>query len=346
MLDELEKIKSIDKSNMIEIARKFPENIEEAIKITNLKIPNFIPSNIIITGMGGSAIGGDIVYDWLFDKIEIPIFVNRGYELPKFANNKTLIFVVSYSGNTEETISCFDKALNKKCKIIAITSNGKIEKLCIESNIKYTKVPLGIPPRTAIPYLLFSIVYVLQNMKLVKADKEIRDAINTLKKLRKKIVPESETNNNIAKQIAISIKNTHPVIYGHSYYSSIAKRWRCQLNENSKILATNYEFIEANHNDIVGWNNKYFGNKFSVILLRDKNERIEISKRIELVKKFVYEKYAKNIIEVFGNGKTKLAKMLSLLYIGDFVSIYLAVLNDIDPTPVKIIEELKKELTH
>lgn len=344
MLDNIDRIQKVDKSNMIEIVRRFPESIEKAIACSNIETPDFSPFNIIITGMGGSAIGGDIVNSWLYDKLEIPIFINRGYELPKFANSKTLVIPVSYSGNTEETLSCFNEAINKKCKIIAITSNGKLEKRCMKNKISYVKVPLGIAPRAALPYLLFSIISVLQKMQLISLNKEINDTIKTLEGLRKQIIPEIKTDKNISKQIAISIKDTYPVIYGHSYFSPIAKRWRTQLNENAEILASDYEFVETNHNDIVGWSNDSFTKRFSVILLRDKEERIEIKNRIELVKKLVYEKKTGNVIEVFTRGNTKLAKMMSLLYIGDFVSIYLAILNNIDPTPVKIIEKLKKEL--
>ena len=344
MLDDLKKIQDIDKSNMFGIVSRLPENIEETIEISIPRVPDFVPKNIIITGMGGSAISGDIVLSWLFDKINVPIIVNRGYELPKFANSNTLVIPISYSGNTEETLSCFNDALNKKCKILAITSNGKLKNLCIEKEIHHIIVPSGIATRAALPYLLFTLITVLQKLNLISAKEEIIDTISTLKDLRTKIIPEVKIKNNIPKKIAISIKDTYPVIYGHSYYSPIAKRWRTQLNENAKVLASDYEFVETNHNDIVGWNPGSIVNDFSVIFLRDNDERIEIKKRIDLVETLVFEKNAINIFEVFGYGNSKLAKMMTLLYLGDFVSLYLAVLNNVDPTPVKIIEELKKEL--
>lgn len=344
MLDDLEKIKSIDRQNMLDIVMKFPENIEKSVKIEELNLNNFNPHNIIITGMGGSAIGGDIVASLLFDRLKVPIFINRGYHLPAFVSNKSLVICVSYSGNTEETLSCFNEALDKKSKIISITSNGQIEKLCNENNILHIKVLKGIPPRAALPNLLFSIIALLQKLKLINLTDEIKETIEILKKIRKEISPEINTNSNKAKQIAKSINGTYPVIYGHSLFSPIAKRWRTQFNENSKIIASDYEFVETNHNDIVGWENVNKKLNFSIIIFREKNEEEIVSKRINLLKKMVYEKKAKNVIEIFAEGDNKLARMLSILYIGDFVSIYLAILNNIDPTPVYIIEKLKKEL--
>ncbi len=358
-LDSLNKIKSVDRNGMCKIQVHLPENCEDAInRAEKLRIPHHVeiskkirivykkPEKILVAGMGGSAIGGDLLRSWLSDFSPIPIDVSRDYRLSNYVDEKTLVFVVSYSGNTEETLSSFVEAVERRCMVVAITSGGQLLMLCKQLAIPVVELPSGIPPRTALPYLFFPLIVVLKKMKIIDGKSvEISEAITVLSKVREQIQPETPFSRNIAKQIALKVKGTIPVIYGFRHYSGVAARIKDQFNENSKVPAKCDVFPELNHNEIVGWqgSKKLTGN-FSVILLRDLDEPLEIKARIDLTKKLVLKKKVRVILELYGQGKFTLARMLSAIYIGDFVSIYLAILNNTDPTPVEIVTKLKSEL--
>ena len=349
MLDDLKLISKIDKSNMLNIVEKFSEQIKTSFDIKNSTIlGSYLKiNNIIISGMGASSISGDIIQRLFFDRIDIPIFANRQYTLPKWANKNTLLISQSYSGNTEETLNTFKCGYQKRCKIIGISSDGRLQELCEKSEIPFIKIPTGIPPRTATGYMLFSTIFAMKKIGIIKSDinSEIDETIlviNDLKKHIKKEIPEDE---NISKQLAKKIFNTIPQIYGFEFYTPIAKRWCTQFNENSKIICRYDEVPECNHNDIVGWSlNPEVSKKFSCILFRDSdNESIYISKRLNFMKK-LFEEVSANVIEINIKGKKRLAKMLYAMHLGDFTSIYLSILRGIDPTPVDAITELKNEL--
>ena len=349
MLDDLKAVSEIDKSNMLDKAASFPEQIKESKEIVESSslASIFKIDNIIISGMGGSAISGDIVQSILRDRIEIPIYVNRQYDLPKWANINTLLISQSYSGNTEETLSSFKHGCTKRCKIIGISSGGKLQESCEKRDIPHIKIPPDYPPRAATGYMLFSSLYGLKKIGILKLDlaSEIDETINITQDFRdhnKKEIPEKE---NISKQMAKKFLNTIPQVYGFDVYSTIAKRWCTQFNENSKIICRYDEVSECNHNDIVGWSmNPEQTKKFTCILFRDsETETIYISKRLDFMKK-LYESVAENVFEIQIKGKKRLAKMMYAMYLGDFLSCYLAILRKIDPTPVAIINELKDEL--
>ena len=349
-LDDLELISKIDKSGMIDTITQFPEQIKEVIDIINSSSLDsvFKIDNIIISGMGGSAISGDIVQSFLRDRYEIPIYVTREYNLPKWANKNTLVFSQSYSGNTEETLSTFKHAYQKKCKIIAISSGGKLQEYCEKREVPHIKIPSGFQPRAATAYLLFSPLLTLEKIGIMHniIGQEIEEAIVKLKEFRahnKKEVPEKD---NLSKQLATKLFNTIPQIYGWEIYAPIAKRWCTQFNENSKIIARYDVVSECNHNDIVGWSQDPEKSKqFTCVLFRDeKIESIHMAKRLDFMKSF-FEGVSSSVLEIPIIGKKTLSKMMYAMYLGDFVSCYLAILRKIDPTPVDAIVELKKTLS-
>ena len=349
MLDDLEYISKIDKSNMLDVISKSPEQIKETIEIvSHTNIPNFLKiDNILISGMGASAISGDIVQHLFRDKLDTPIFVNREYDLPKWANKDTLIISQSYSGNTEETLSAFKQAHQKRCKIIGITSGGKLQEYCEKREIPIIKIPSGFQPRAVTTYILFSSLLAFKKIGLLddNIDSEIQEAIQTTADLRKNINKSVPEKDNISKQIAKNIFSTIPQVYGWGIYSPIATRWCTQFNENSKVIARYDVVSECNHNDIVGWSmNPEVSKNFSCILFRDEeNESIYMSKRLDFMRHLL-EGSASKVIEVKPQGKKRLAKMMYTMVLGDFVSCYLAILRNIDPTPVDAIIELKKAL--
>lgn len=349
MLDDIAQIENIDKSGMLNILLSFPDQIEEAVAIVDqTELPKlFKINNILICGMGGSAISGDILQSYLRDRFHLPIMVNRCYDLPKWADKHTLIFSQSYSGNTEETLTSFKQAYERNCQIIGISSGGKLEEYCRRRNVFHIKLPQGYPPRTATPYLLFSSLFALKKTGLLQytIEQETQETIHLMKETRECFRKTIPTERNPVKRLAKTIYGTFPQVYGWGLFEPIAKRWVTQFNENSKLIAR-YEVIpECNHNDIVGWTaNHEISKKCSCIIFRDrKHESLPIKTRLDFMKKLLGDAAA-TVEEIQTKGKTPLARIMYLLYVGDYLSCYLALLRNIDPTPVEIIEELKQEL--
>lgn len=349
MVNENEKITLVDKANMLDGLARFPEQIKESLMIAETTERfNFLKiDNIIIAGMGASAISGDIMTSLLRDKLDVPLLVNREYDLPKWVNKDTLVICISYSGNTDETLSSFKLAYQKKCKIICISTGGKLQELAEKRQVPFVKIPAGIQPRAATAYLLFPSLIFLKKLGLLKStiDADIEETIAVTKDfvtMNNKDVPEQ---NNPAKQIAKAIFSSIPQIYGWGIYTPIAIRWRHQLNENSKVIARTDIVPECNHNDIVGWSaNPEVSKQFSCVLIRDKDEEsIDITTRLNFMRD-LFHNTAGVVLEVQPKGKSQLAKMMYLMCLGDFTSCYLAVLRGVDPSPVDIITELKKRL--
>jgi glucose/mannose-6-phosphate isomerase len=319
---------------MIEVIKKYPEMCLDAVKISEkVNIPGYRFNKIIVCGVGGSAIGGDLLKDLLKDKISIPIDISREYHLPAYADENTLTFFASYSGDSEETLSQFVDAVKKKCKIIGITSGGKLKEWCKKFNLRYVLIPTGYQPRMVLPYLFFSMIVCLQKLSLVKLQKEIDETIELLKKIKTDSV----------KKLANSMKNSMIVVYSSDEFSGVAKRVKTQINENSKMPAKYDVFPELDHNEIVGYQNERLNKNSFVLILRDKDEPEEIKARIEITKDLIKDK-VKGMEDIWAEGKSKLAKMMSLVFLGDVLSYELAVLNDVDPVKVENITILKRKL--
>jgi glucose/mannose-6-phosphate isomerase len=346
ILDNVEKMLAVDKSGMINFcvneAKNYREAAQTALKIL-VKYPK--PDNIIVAGMGGSGIGGDLLKDWARNKTDVPIEVNRDYQLPAYAGKKTLVIIVSYSGDTEESLSAFLDALKRKCMVCCVSSGGTLLKYAEKLKVLYLRVPSGMPPRAALPYLFVSLLFFLEKAGLVSGvEEELDVALKLLEKIAGQNAPEKPTTENSAKTLALNIGETVPVVYGFGVYRSVAQRFKQQFNENSKFPAKWEFFSELDHNEIVGWEGSGDSAKcFSVIFIRDKDEPVEIKSRIETTKQIMGKANLK-MFEVQAQGKSKLAKMLSAIIIGDFASVYLAILHGIDPTPVKTINFLKDTL--
>lgn len=349
MLDDLESINKIDKSGMLNDVAGFSEQILESKEIVNQSnLPNMYKiDNVIICGMGGSAISGDIVQSLFRERSDIPIYVSRQYDLPKWAHKNTLVIAQSYSGNTEETLSTFKHAHQKHCKIVGISSGGKLKEFCENRQIPHIKIPENIQPRAATGYILFSAIYALNKMGILThdMDSEIKETIDITRHFSDQNKKEIPTSENPTKQIAKKIIGLIPQVYGWNHYSPIAKRWCTQFSENSKIICRFDEVSECNHNDIVGWSmDPDISKKFTCILLRDyDDESVYMTTRLNFMKK-LYNDVAGQVLEIPVQGKKRLAKMMYLMYFGDFVSCYLALLRNVDPSPVEAIAELKNEL--
>ena len=346
-LDNPEKISQIDKSNMLSDLAKTPDYcrdaIERAKQINVSKLVN--PKNMIIIGMGGSAIGGEILKSWLRQKLPIPIEVCRDYILPAYANKDTLVFANSYSGNTEETLTAFLTAIKRKCTVFAVTSGGQLGTFCKKLQVHHVIIPPGLQPRVAVPYMFFPLPILMEKLGILSnIEVELEETIAVLHKVVKANSPNITIEENRSKHLASEIVGTIPVIYGFREYGSVAYRLKAQFNENSKIPSKSEVFPELNHNETVGYEAPAALTKtLSIILIRDPQEPPELRNRIETTTDLVFSR-ANKVLEIKAVGKGKLAKMFSVLCIGDFTSVYLAILQNKDPTPVNIIDKVKNEL--
>ncbi len=347
ILDDLDEVKKIDKSNMLFFCVGASKHYEEAAKLAKaVSISYPKPQALILAGIGGSAIGGELLKDWARDKIDVPIEVCREYSLPTYANQKTLLFIVSYSGETEEALSMFLDAIKRNCMVFCISSGGKLLEFAEKLKLPYLRVPSKIPqPRAALPYLFLPLPIFLEKLGLVSGvASEISEAVRILERIKSENLPEKPLSNNFSKKLASRINETVPVIYGFGIYRAVAQRYKQEFNENSKVLSKWEFFPELDHNEIVGWEAaKELAKCFSIIYIRDKDEPEGMRQRIEATKDLIYER-SKKIFEVWSVGETRLAKMLSAIYIGDLTSLYLAILRGVDPTPVKTIALLKQTM--
>jgi len=348
ILDQQEKVKAIDKSNMLEACEKTPDFCSDALKrAEKIKVPTSYkpPKNVIVAGMGGSAIGGELLKDWLNDRAAIPIEVCRDYVLPAYASENTLVIAVSYSGETEETLSAFLEAVKRRCMVVTVSSGGHLQTFSQKLKIPHITIPTGLPaPRAAIAYLFFPLVVLMEKLCVAKkANEEIEETLYVLQKISEENMIRTPLKNNKAKKIALEIGDTVPIVYGFRQYSAVARRLKCQFNENSKVPSKFDVFSELNHNEVVGWEaSRNLTKAFAILVIRDPKESPEIKQRIEITKQIASK--VCRIMEIQAVGKQKLSKMLSAMYIGDFVSIYLALLKGVDPTPTKTIVHLKKEM--
>jgi glucose/mannose-6-phosphate isomerase len=347
ILDDPKRVKEVDRSGMLEDLVKTPDYCRDAIeRAKQVNVPEDVnPKNIVIVGMGGSAIGGEILQSWLRDTLPIQIQVCRDYTLPAYVNKDTLVFANSYSGNTEETITAFLAAIQRKCTVVAVTSGGQLGAFCKKLRVPRVTIPTGLQPRVAIPYIFFPLPVLMEKMGILSnVDGELEEAIQVLERVAKANALTVPTEDNKAKQLATEILGTIPVTYGFRHYSSIAHRLKTQFNENSKIPSKYDVFSELNHNETVGYEAPEALTKTqSIILIRDSQEPIEIRNRIEISTKLAFNR-ANTVLEIDAEGEGKLAKMFSVMCTGDFASVYLAILQNKNPTPVKIIEKVKSEL--
>lgn len=311
-----------------ELLEKFPEQLNEAMYIgKNIKLKGDF-KNILVSGMGGSAIPGDILNDYIGE--DVPIYVNRGYDIPHWINKSTLAFVISYSGNTEETLDSLSKLRKKHISVVIITSGGKLKGIAEDDNIPLIEIPTGLPPRSAIAYLLIPMLNVLANCKLISdPTSDIKKSINGLKKF----------GPGLAHGIALDFYKKLPIIYASDKYKGLVTRWKNQFNEDSKVLALGNVFSELDHNEIEGYS-KMSAN-YKVLVIRDKEDYLRIKKRMKITENIIGRK---NVDELWLQGKSKIEKLLYGIHVGDWVSYYLAELEGIDPLEVHKIDYLKSQL--
>lgn len=293
-------------------------------------------SNVVLTGLGGSGIGGSIIQNFVFDKLRIPFIVNKDYFLPSFINANSLVIVSSYSGNTEETVAAVKTALKLKATVVCITSGGEIAQIAKKKKADCILLPAGMPPRACVGYSMVQVLFTLNHFGLLKHnfEKEIKSSIRLLKQGEKTIQKN-------AKAVAQKLYGKLPVIYAASHFEGVAVRFRQQLNENSKVLCWHHAIPEMNHNELVGWRDKDPGKV--VVLLRTDEDYERVQMRMEINKK-IFKKYTPNIIEIYAQGKSYWEMVFYFIHFTDWVSVFLADLRGLDSVEVKVIDFLKGEL--
>jgi glucose/mannose-6-phosphate isomerase len=346
ILDNLEEMAKIDKSNMIqfyvEAAKHYAVSAKNAEKI---KLSYAKPENIVIAGMGGSAIGGELLKDYTRGTSTVPIEISREYHLPAYADKNTLVILASYSGDTEETLSSLVDALKRKCMVFCVSSGGALIEHAKRLNAPHLQVQGGMPPRAALPHMFMPLLKCAETFNMApKLTDEFAEATKLLTKVSQDNKPEKPATENFAKNLASNLNGTSPVVYGFGVYRGVALRYKQQFNENSKVPAKWEAFSELNHNETMGWEKpKNLAKNFSVVFLRDKAEPIEIRSRIETTQTLMKTAIS-NQFEVWAQGKGTLAKMLSTILVGDFTSVYLAYLRKVDPTPVETVTMMKEKI--
>lgn len=342
-------LKSVDKENMFDVLKNFHNQIKDAVQIAEkidvASIDTSEIKNIVVNGLGGSAIGGDFARSYTNYEITVPIFVNRNYSLPSFVNPNTMSIISSYSGNTEETNSTYSEAIKRNSKIICISSGGSVEKTAIANNHLLVKIPGGLQPRCALGYSFFTLIILLSKLGFIKNLSPDIDAV--ISKIEKKSVLYTDFNSeeNLAIKLANKLKGKLPIVYSSVDILDVVNlRWRGQLSENAKILAYGNFYPEMNHNELVGWKlNEDILKNIVVLMLEDGEDNERIKLRMEITSG-IMKKYANDVIKLKGEGKNKLERIFDLVYLGDWVSYYLAIMNKINPTPVEAIDFLKNKL--
>ena len=322
---------------MYKVYNKWPEIAKKSFELQK-DTENFENiEHIVFGGMGGSGAIGDM-FESILSKTKIHVNVVKGYVLPETVNSNTLVIIVSVSGNTIETISLLKSAKKIGTKIIAFSSGGKIQEYCIKNNIKHILVPKFHSPRATFPSFLYTMLKVLYKTLKIKED-NIRDSIKKLEILQKKINSLNLTESNASLNLAKSIKLI-PIIYYPFGLQSASIRFKNSLQENAKMHAACEDVIEASHNGIVSWEKK---SDVMPILIRGSEDHIKTKERYEILKEFFIKKKIKyeEIISVEGN---ILSKLITLIYLLDYATIYKAVIEKIDPSPVKSIEFIKKNI--
>lgn len=341
MLDDSAYIAQHDSANALAVvagqARQLTAQFDAQVK------PVKHLCNISVLGMGGSALAAEFVRSWLSDRLPVPIEIVRDYALPAYVGKQSLVVASSYSGNTEETLEALTHAEKSGAEIVIVSSGGKLEEHARAKGYPFYKLPAGVQPRLALMWGAVALADIIEQLGLLKGlTKELADQAEWLEAEALGWRLAVETPDNPAKQIAEALHGHAPVIYGGPMLAMPAMKWKISVNENGKNIAFYNQFSELNHNEFIGWLHPK-ADKFKVIELQSSLDHPQIIKRFDVSNRLLSGTMPAPII-VYAAGDTKLQQMLWCLILGDFVGTYLGFLNGIDPTPVPLIEKLKKEL--
>ncbi len=349
-LDRLEEMTAVDKQGMLSRVEAFPDQCREAIDIGRgldvRRVTGGRPNSVAVLGMGGSGVSGDVIRAVADPMSPVPVWSIKGYQLPGYVTRSTLCVAASYSGTTEETLSCFDQAIERGCKVICVTTGNELAERAARRKVPCAIIPSGLQPRAALGYLALPILIALEQLKIVPDQAAaIDETLFLIDNMVRQFKAEQPAKHNQAKQLASRLANKMPVVYGSDGIMAVAAlRWKCQFNENSKAPSFWNVLPELNHNETVGWEELLtLTKRFALVMLRDRMEDPRVAKRFEVTRALIEDHFGR-VLEVWSDGRERLARLMTTILLGDFVSVYLAIQAGVDPTPVERVQELKRRL--
>ncbi len=344
MLDATDSIKSLDRKDMFGAIEEMPKHLAEGLRRGRMSgLPRFSPRNVFVCGMGGSAIGGDLLAEWLSLSGDVPCTVARSYSVPTEMGKDSLVLIASYSGNTEETLHMFDEARKKRAKIVAISTGGQLAEMSQTYGVPFAKLPSGLMPRASVGYMFGAMLGVLERSGIVSSDRQVEETVRILGKMTSFCKPSVPTSDNPAKVLSHELYTAVPVVIGYGISRPVARRWANQLNENGKSMAFASEIPEMNHNEIVAWMKDPRSRGFASVFLEHDTAGPEMEKRLAATKDMIGKVAPVYTAEAIG--VCPMAKMFSLVVLGDFVSAYTGILRNEDPSTNDAIDELKDTLS-
>jgi glucose/mannose-6-phosphate isomerase len=346
--DDWTVLRKTDRSDMLGAIGSLPDQFLAALSFTRrqkAQLELARAQQIVITGLGGSAAGGDLLRGYAVDKCKVPLVVNRHYDLPAYVGPDTCVIAISYSGNTEETLAAYDAAKARGAQIAVIASGGELLSRAERDGAVRVVVPSGFEPRAALGYLFVPALLLLADSGLLPAvDEELHETVEVLRCLRDELAPEMPISRNTAKRIAQYLHGKIPVIHSAAGLTEAAAyRWKTQINENANSPAYAHVYPELNHNEVVGFDVPRAALELiRVVTLRSAHQHPRIDKRMDITMSELLGPCGG--VEVTARGRSPLAQLFSLLYVGEYLSAYLGLSYGIDPTPVHKIEQLKRRL--
>lgn len=344
MLDDLKLIHEKDAQDALGVAEKQWQQLLQAYDVLPLENLDSQPIyNVVLAGMGGSALAANVLQSW--PGLKEPFEIVRSYAIPAYVDKDTLFIASSYSGNTEEALSALAEAETKGARIVVIAAGGKLGKIAAEKGYPFYQLPGGFQPRMAVFYNFAALIQLLAPTGLIGENKveELHAAAEWVSKQITSWRPDTPTKENQAKQLALELAGKSPVIYGGSLMFPAAYKWKINFNENSKNVAWCGQLPEFNHNEFLGWSSHPTDKPYAVVDLRSNLEHPQVQKRFEVTERLLSGKRpAPLIVEAVGDDV--LRQLLWTIMLGDFVSLYLALLNGLNPSPVELIEKLKEAL--
>jgi len=349
-IDDVSAYRALDADGMLDRLHEFPGECQRAWDMaTGFDLPESFSAadKVVVLGMGGSAIGGDLVASLATSESRATVAVHRGYDLPAFVDRRTLVVASSYSGNTEETLTAFEQAMKSGALTLAITTGGKLKEIAEASNVPTFVFDYKSPPRAALPYSFMTLLCFLGRLGLLHdRSADVGKMISILRQRAAALKEEVPLRSNQAKQIASDLAGHLAVIYGGEALSEVAHRWKTQINENSKGWAFYELFPEMNHNSVVGYEfPPKLNAQIHVVMLASSFLSPRVQLRYEVAGRLL-KRAGVSFQTVYGSGEDLLSDMMSLVLLGDYVSYYLALLNGTAPGPVHAIDYLKNELAN
>lgn len=349
-LDDREALRRVDAQDMLGLTAAYAAQWREGLRLAESQFPGGPRpgiANVILLGTGGgSAASGHLLRSYLFDRLQVPFVVNQGYRIPAWVGPGTLALAVTHSGNTEETLSAFEQARERGAALIAITAGGKLLEAAQRYAAPTIRIPGGLMPRAALGYIAVPILVVLERLGLIRAERApILETAALFERLAERYGAAAPVAGNPAKAMARQIAGRTPLVYGSlEHLDGVAWRWKNQFGENSKLLAFWNAVPALHHDEIVGWDGpREMTRQFAAVFLRDPADPDKIRRRIDITREILADR-AGAVLEATAEGESLLTRLFSLVYLGDFISLYLPILRGVDPTPVAVIDLFKEKM--